>query len=156
MDTTPARGRDPSVLPHFAISRGWAVVAGAEERLVPVRDDPILSRRRKIVGQPDEHGAAGLPIGCRLGVQADEVDVRVVEGVIVLGARGLTAGLAVGRQVDLLLRDPPSVNQQLHDLPDDERLGKRWKPVHKEGNSHRVTRFSAHHPTRRRPWPGQR
>ena len=68
-------------------------------RLVPEGDDPILLRGHQVLLQPGEHGRAGRAIRGRR-IQADEMDVRVVEGVVTLVAGGDAARLAVAREVE--------------------------------------------------------
>ena len=66
-------------------------------RVMPEGDDPILLRRGEVMGQPGHHRAARGVVG-KIGIQADEMDVRVIEGVIIFRAGREAAALAVFRQ----------------------------------------------------------
>ena len=99
------------ILPHIdeaALAVG-IVRALRVGRMMEERDDPVARRRREIGLEPLGHGAVGRARRV-LGVEAHEVNVRVVERVVRLGARGDAAGLAARGQredviVDAGLRD---------------------------------------------------
>ena len=84
------------VLPHLdELHLGVRVVrAFAVGRMVPIGDDPVLPRGGEICPEPGHHRTVGRAIGLE-GIQDDEVDVAVVEGVEGLGAGGNAAGLTV-------------------------------------------------------------
>ena len=68
----------------------------AVRRLVPVGDDPRLGVAGQIVGEPLELGGGGSGAAAVVvGVQADEMDVGVVERVVVLAAGGRAAAFAL-------------------------------------------------------------
>ncbi len=56
-------------------------------------DDPVAGGGCEIGAEPLRHGAVRVARAV-VGIQADEVDVGVIEGIISLGARRNTAGLA--------------------------------------------------------------
>ena len=68
-------------------------------RVVPVRDDPSLRRGREVGGEPREHGTAREPAHV-VRVEAHEVDVSGVEGVVRLGPRRDPAGFGRLREAE--------------------------------------------------------
>ena len=93
-------------LPHpLQGSLGIRVVRPfAVRRVMPVGHDPVLGRRRQVVPQPVGHRPARGEVG-PLRIQADEVDVAVVVGVVGLRPGRQAARFAVPRhRKDLVVR----------------------------------------------------
>ena len=67
-------------------------------KVVPVSDDPFLRRASQVVCEPVVHRAAHGRCGVER-IHADKVNVAVIEGIVVRVARGVTARLALGRDI---------------------------------------------------------
>src|SRR6266545_3845766 len=69
--------------------------------MMPESDDPVLVRGGKIGFQPGKHRTADRVVGEK-GIQAGEVHIAVVEGIVELGPRSDTPGLAFGRECETI------------------------------------------------------
>ena len=54
-------------------------------RMMKVNNNPLGGRGLKVIDHPLEHGGVGR-VSTGFGVETDQVNVRVVEGIILLGA----------------------------------------------------------------------
>jgi hypothetical protein len=66
-------------------------------RVVPEGDHPFGIGSKEVVFQPFQHGAADGAVAV-MGIEADEMHIAVVEGIIKLAARGIAADFARRRQ----------------------------------------------------------
>src|SRR5437763_5199420 len=71
--------------------------------MVPVGNEPLLGVGIQIGLQPRQHRPTGRAVTVG-GIQADKVDVGIVEGVVGFSARGHAAGLpALGQGEDVIV-----------------------------------------------------
>ena len=89
------------VLPHFdQFSFRVGIMRALGVRwVVPESDDPVLYSRSQIGLQPGQHRTARLPRG-RHGIEGDEMNAAVIEGIIFLRAGRSAAGLSVGGEIE--------------------------------------------------------